>query len=47
MDNLSTGRLENIESFKDKVTLLNDLSKKGKWKSYFKKLLCISYSILG
>ena len=38
LDNLSTGRLENIENFKDKVTFVKcDLSKKGKWKSYFKK----------
>ena len=32
LDNLSTGRLENIKDFKDKVKFVNcDISKKGKW----------------
>lgn len=32
LDNLSTGRLENIKDFKNKVKFVNcDISKKGKW----------------
>ena len=37
LDNLSTGRLENIKSFKKKVTFIKcDLSKKGPWMRHFK-----------
>ena len=37
LDNLSTGRLENIKNFKEKVTFIKcDLSKKGAWMKHFK-----------
>ena len=36
LDNLSTGRLDNIKKFKDKVTFIKcDLSKNGKWNQYY------------
>jgi len=41
LDNLSTGRLENIKHLK-KIRFINcDLSKKGKWENYFKKIDCV------
>ena len=37
IDNLSTGRIENIKSFKKKVKFVNaDISKKGRWMQNFK-----------
>ena len=37
IDNLSTGRLENIKSFKKKIKFVRaDISKKGKWMQNFK-----------
>ncbi len=42
LDNLSTGRLDNIRKFKDKVTFIKcDLSKNGKWNQYFKEAHCV------
>jgi len=39
IDNLSTGRLENIESLKNRIKFIkSDISKKGKWQSYFKNI---------
>ena len=39
IDNLSTGRKENIKHFSKKITFINaDLSKKGKWINYFKNI---------
>ena len=41
LDNLSTGRLEKIKYLK-KIRFINcDLSKKGKWENYFKKIDCV------
>ena len=38
IDNLSTGRIENIENFKSKIKFIRaDISKKGKWTKVFKK----------
>ena len=38
IDNLSTGRLENIKKFKSKIKFIKaDISKKGKWLIAFKK----------
>lgn len=38
IDNLSTGRLENIQHLKKKINFINaDISKKGNWTKYFKK----------
>ncbi len=38
IDNLSTGRIENINKFKSKIKFIKaDISKKGKWLSAFKK----------
>ena len=38
IDNLSTGRLENIQHLKTKITFFKgDISKKGKWSSFFRK----------
>lgn len=37
IDNLSTGRLENIKKFKKKLKFINaDISKNGSWNKYFK-----------
>lgn len=37
IDNLSTGRIENIKNFKNKVKFVNaDISKKGRWMQNFK-----------
>tara|TARA_Y100001970_G_C14148489_1_gene811239 strand:+ start:340 stop:1320 length:981 start_codon:yes stop_codon:yes gene_type:complete len=37
LDNLSTGRIENIKNFKSKIKFVNcDISKKGKWINEFK-----------
>ena len=37
LDNLSTGRLENIEKFKSKIKFIKcDISKKGNWMKEFK-----------
>ncbi len=42
LDNLSTGRLDNIKKFKDKVTFIKcDLSKNGEWKQYFREAHCV------
>lgn len=39
IDNLSTGRLDNLETVIDKITLVNaDISKKGDWGNYFKNV---------
>ena len=36
IDNLSTGRLENIKKFKKKLKFINaDISKNGSWNKYF------------
>ena len=37
LDNLSTGRLDNIKSFKKKIRFINcDISKKGNWTKEFR-----------
>ena len=42
IDNLSTGRKENIKHFSKKITFINaDLSKKGKWINYFNNIDCM------
>jgi UDP-glucose 4-epimerase len=42
IDNLSTGRKENLKHFSKKITFINsDLSKKGKWINYFKNIDCV------
>ena len=42
LDNLSTGRLANIKSFRKKVTFIKcDLSIKGAWMKHFKNANCI------
>ena len=39
IDNLSTGRIENLQNFKDRIKFYRfDLSKKGKWEKIFKKI---------
>ena len=39
IDNLSTGRIQNIEQFKNKINFYRyDLSKKGKWQNILKKI---------
>ena len=39
IDNLSTGRIQNLQSFKNKIKFYNfDLSKKGKWQNIFKNI---------
>ncbi len=39
IDNFSTGRLSNIEEFKNKIKIVKaDISKKGAWIKYFKKV---------
>jgi UDP-glucose 4-epimerase len=39
IDNLSTGRIENIENIKDKIKFIRaDISKKGKWQNEFKNI---------
>jgi len=39
IDNLSTGRIENIKNFKKKINFIKaDISKKGKWQNAFKKV---------
>ena len=39
IDNLSTGRIENLQNFKDRIKFYRfDLSKKGKWEKILKKI---------
>ena len=39
IDNLSTGRIQNLEEFKNKINFYRyDLSKKGKWQNILKKI---------
>ena len=39
IDNLSTGRIENIKNFRSKIKFIkDDISKKGKWQNAFKKV---------
>lgn len=39
IDNLSTGRIENIKNFRSKINFIkDDISKKGKWQNAFKKV---------
>lgn len=39
IDNLSTGRIENIKNFRNKIKFIKeDISKKGKWQNVFKKV---------
>jgi len=39
IDNLSTGRIQNLEQFKNKINFYRyDLSKKGKWQNILKKI---------
>jgi UDP-glucose 4-epimerase len=39
IDNLSTGRIENIKNFIKKINFIKaDISKKGKWQNAFKKV---------
>jgi UDP-glucose 4-epimerase len=39
IDNLSTGRIENIKNIKDKIKFIRaDISKKGKWQNEFKNI---------
>ncbi len=41
LDNLSTGRKENIKDFKKVNFIKCDLSKKGTWQKYFKNVDCV------
>jgi UDP-glucose 4-epimerase len=39
IDNLSTGRLDNLKNFRKKIKFIKaDISKRGKWQSYFKNV---------
>ena len=41
LDNLSTGRIENIKNFKNALFIKCDLSRKGNWEKNFKDVDCV------